>query len=917
MKENLILLKRQKSYPVNNIPLNRYMSTENDYEKKISNTQNNNILSDDYNNYYRNKNRKINSNIHIFQSINNRYNNKFNLDINESSKLKRQNISLLNSIKFFEKKLKMKDMEINGYKQKMKALLKQIKEKNSAIYKKNNLIIKLYDEQEYDNTNDILRISNYKLKNKNNQLITERKKLINCISKIQNDYNKIREDSLDKDNQIKSLLNFFTRKNKSTNSRNINNNNIINILNNIDNQIEYEKYNFEIQIISKNKKNKNVDVQHAQRVQRDDNYKISKNNFMIKNILFSNKKKNDYNELMNSYKELENQKKQLEQLLSLKEKVINNSDKEINELKNKINECNIKYINHDKLLQNKETTLKNLENENNILKNDLIKEKEEKNNIKKQYDVLLNNFNKNNNDDNIKLLNDIILSKDKEITSHKNNISKLEEKIKGINEKNHKDMIILDENNKKIINSKNEINKKLKEDIDKLNNELKRMDNLRIEDKNKINELYNNVEKLQKENQELFEKNKSIQEIKNINVNHHHGNDDYDEIKKENEKLNKTNSQLNQYITELNEKLNSLNIKYQENKKSLTEKESKINNLEQASLALIEKQKRDLEQKDKNEHISPGTHFIITSKKYNKLTWYLMSNFNPNDERVENEKKANYKNYKWVTELIIPKSKLNKYNKFIDNEDNINNNSYIKKLYRQLEQKEEEVNKLNYKNKKLNEKIQNKSSSVQKGKLYFNKFLENTDKSNTNRNIINTENTQAQNNSLVDKVINYYETREINYKNEITKLKTDKKKSEDFQTNINNIKCISLQSKSDFIDFDDTDGDIVKYLGDKNILKKNEKKNDDEEILKDIPGNESDLDEVKGLKTLTKFLKNDNKEKDKKFNKLVDKIKNLIQSLKYDNNLKVQISQVLELLGYSSADIQKIISNNKGYILHS
>ena len=73
--------------------------------------------------------------------------------------------------------------------------------------------------------------------------------------------------------------------------------------------------------------------------------------------------------------------------------------------------------------------------------------------------------------------------------------------------------LIINKNNKKIINSKNEINKKFKEDIDKLNNELKRMDNLRIEDKNKINELYNNVEKLKKENQELLEKNKSIQEI--------------------------------------------------------------------------------------------------------------------------------------------------------------------------------------------------------------------------------------------------------------------------------------------------------------------------------------------------------------------------------------------------------------------
>ena len=191
----------------------------------------------------------------------------------------------------------------------------------------------------------------------------------------------------------------------------------------------------------------------------------------------------------------------------------------------------------------------------------------------------------------------------------------------------------------------------------------------------------------------------------------------------------------------------------------------------------------------------------------------------------------------------------------------------------------------------MNEKIQNKSTSLKKNKILFGNNMD--EKSNNNKNIINTE---IDHNSLMDKVINYYENRELDYKNEISKLKIEKKKTEDFQANINNIKGISFNGKNIFLDFSDTDGDMIKYLGNKNILKKSEKKNEDDNILNDVPGNESDENEVKGLKYLIKYLKSDNKEKDKKYNNLVDKIKNLIQNLKTDDKLKTQISQILELL---------------------
>ena len=105
---------------------------------------------------------------------------------------------------------------------------------------------------------------------------------------------------------------------------------------------------------------------------------------------------------------------------------------------------------------------------------------------------------------------------------------------------------------------------------------------------------------------------------------------------------------------------------------------------------------------------------------------------------------------------------------------------------------------------------------------------------------------------------------------------------------------------------------MIQYLKDKNILKKKEDEKE-EDILNDIPGNDSELDEIKGLKILTKYLKKDNKEKDKIFNNLSKKIKELINHLKFDEKIKPQLSQILELIGYPSDNIQNILNNNKGF----
>jgi hypothetical protein len=198
----------------------------------------------------------------------------------------------------------------------------------------------------------------------------------------------------------------------------------------------------------------------------------------------------------------------------------------------------------------------------------------------------------------------------------------------------------------------------------------------------------------------------------------------------------------------------------------------------------------------------------------------------------------------------------------------------------------------------------------------MNKFMDNTErtgknKSNSNNNIINTERNRGSN-SLIDTIINYYDNREINYKNEITELENKLKDTEQLQSNVNNIKEISFINQSDFME----DGvNLAQFFKDKNIIKKKSSNSNDLGILKDVPGNESDLDEIKGLQYLIKNLKKDNREKDKKYDNLAQKIKELIKKLKYDDKIKPQISQILLMIGFNENDIQNIVSNDKGFFL--
>ena len=426
-----------------------------------------------------------------------------------------------------------------------------------------------------------------------------------------------------------------------------------------------------------------------------------------------------------------------------------------------------------------------------------------------------------------------------------------------------------------------------------------------------------------------YQNNGHIEDNKIIDDNDDANNrNDYEQAKKENDTLQKRVIQLNELIQDLNNQINSLNIKYQEQKK-----ENK--NLKEVSQALIEKQKNVLEQKDKIDHITPETHYIITKKSYNKLVWYLVSTVNPDNK---NDIQINdYDNYKWVTELVIPQSILNRFNKFEDNDTKINDlNAYIQKMQNKLEQKEEEISKKDYANKKLNSQLQNKTANIKQKPFLLNKeFNEQNshrmNKSNSNQiftNIKNNANSDV--NSLgqdVEKYKNLLEQlndcgeREIKYQNIITKLKAQLKSQDELQSGMNNINDISHHFDSNFIEDEKDDKNVIELLSDikqkrtKPEKKENTKKEEENflGILNDVPGNESDLDEVKLLKKQLEFLKDYIKEKDEVINGLIEQIKDLIKDLKWNKKNNQRVTNILTLLGYTPEEIKILIENKKGY----
>ena len=249
-----------------------------------------------------------------------------------------------------------------------------------------------------------------------------------------------------------------------------------------------------------------------------------------------------------------------------------------------------------------------------------------------------------------------------------------------------------------------------------------------------------------------------------------------------------------------------------------------------------------------------------------------------------------------------------------------------------LEQKEEEINKKSYENQKLNDKLQNKSSNIKVGKLFLTKVLNNdksnnnnVNKSNSNQNTIknNANSYLGGNNGDMEKyknlldIVNDYDEREKKYQNEISKLKSQLKDRENLQSGMKDIKDIPFDS--DFIGDDLEDKKVIELIpNENNNTKKKEKNNEKDDgnflnILNDVPGEDSDLDEVKGLKNLNNYLKKIIREKDKILNDLLEQVKEVIKELKWSVKTNKIVTKILTILGYTPEVIKIVTDNKKGF----
>ena len=224
-----------------------------------------------------------------------------------------------------------------------------------------------------------------------------------------------------------------------------------------------------------------------------------------------------------------------------------------------------------------------------------------------------------------------------------------------------------------------------------------------------------------------------------------------------------------------------------------------------------EKNKKEKKNKKKEEdqNIDPTNSTIISSKNHKKLTWYLIYKYNKNNSKQKPDEN-NYSNYHWVAGNIIRREKLKNFNTFEDDEKKIMElNQYIFDLQKKLEKKEESISKLDYKNKKLNEQIQNKTAGVKGGDFVLSRISD-SDKNKVKNNFANSISSNDGGINEMEKFkkileqLNDSNKRETLLHNEIKELKTKLQKKEEFESGIpQDLKNIDNRSvDSGFLDED-------------------------------------------------------------------------------------------------------------------
>ena len=825
---------------------------------------------------------------------------------------------------------------------------------NTHLLENNDFIFNEIDKQTFDNViiNKRLNINNIKTKS-SIELISEDEKDKDENIGINNETNKgisINDNKATKKlyEALEHYRELYNQKEKECNIIKINleeKEKTIESLNSLQNQItEYLTIIDELETTNQNN-NEIINKLNDKNIKNEEKIKG------LEKKINEGKNKNDIlNKIIDKLNiDLKEKETKLKKILEdLKDKEILLKEEQINSLI-KINNSELKKEDFPKKINELQSFISNMKKELSENKKEINKLSEEKIILKKKSEDLELNLNK--------------ISKEKDDEIEEKNIQ-LEELVKKLNDQEIQYKGVKYDNQELIQNAKQRL-KDMKQKEYKINQLQITVENL----KHKNQDLLNNIQLFTEEKNKLFnnynilsnelnEKKENIEYLQSILIQKtelidkvQRSNDDLTlelnkvkmELKQKTMELNQFEFQLNglkkeknisnemSYLMEENNKiilenntlkikleqlskenneynnqLYDINKKYQKQKNIIEEKEKELNNLKEASKAILEKHKKIEE--EKNPKIDPNSYILISSKKYNRLTWYLLqkkedkkNNFNINNDA--------YNKFIWVNGNILTNSKLTKFNKYEDDEQKIKDlQEFNYNLQKKLERKEESINILDYKNKKLMEQIQNKTFANPGNKLKFNLGKNDNLNKENNNGSMGERGFESEKFKNILQQLNNSNLRETKLQKEVKKLKEKLKKKEEFEAGFpKNFKYIEPSGNdSGFLD-DDLREQEKKCIID--LVKSNTDDRDKLSTKKSDTNYNENAEDNKKLKEEIVSLKNKNKDLEIKYKNLEDMVKELIKNLKYEPIIKPHIVQICQILGYSPQTTQKIVKN--------
>ena len=598
------------------------IETLNKYKKEMEKTkeENNKLKNINNNNQNIDKNLKIKLNSLIKEN---------SILKNNIEELKLNNYNSTRSE--YNSKLSIKkDLDFDG-----NNIDSSIEKENELLKKKLNIIEKNLSENQLQNkelNNEINKLNN-KYETQISQLSKKNSELLVNLKNKQNELLNLKKEYMIKYKELENLkIKLNNMKNNNNNNKNNNNNN-----NSIENEI-LEKYKNENEQLKANNSTYQEKIKFYQTEIR--NIKNELYDKKQTNIELENDNQNQIKELKDNYeKELsEINNKNINLTNSLEEYKNFNSDlsQQISNLNQQILAKDVKILELKYQIEQLENKIKNKEEENQKLLNKIEKISEDisKNNKKEEIDKLnekleeQENLNNDLNEELLKIKNDNELLKNK-IMSDEKIINEFKNK-----ENNQYDIKLL---NNEIDNLKNE-NLELKSCNKKLTNQLKEfIDNNKDKDKN------NEKDETIKKQKEEIEGLKQL--ISKIQKEREKGDDDINVLKRENEKIKNQIIRLSQTLpeeyNELQKQYNDLENKYLQEiknknsnlslsgKKSKNDSDSRNTNEDQLAKELKEAKKEiDIIKKKNNQLVEQ------LEEKEIKKTCY--------DNKSEDGNKSNY-----------------------------------------------------------------------------------------------------------------------------------------------------------------------------------------------------------------------------------------------------------------------------------